>query len=322
MKTNHLLALSLAVSNIATVCLTTAATSQGMMEMGNLYGASPRGGAGGLGDAIKNIYGRGTTAPPVSKGSPASQMDPEDLSRFAAQANKSYLAGSAAQKAGKANIAIKEYGTAILIRERVWGVGDPAIAELARRQAELHKKAGRLADAENAYRKVLTSETRRFGPGAPEVTKTVASLAAVCEQQDKPKDASSFYRQLYALKLKAGGPGASDTKPLCLKIAKLLSATQDYAGAKQLLTDAITAEESSGNPDNAYLTQLYDCCSTVLHSTGQDTEAAAIESKSQTIKAAAAKRPADSELPPVPSAAPATPAPNADGAAPPTTSTK
>ncbi len=265
---------------------------QGMMEMGGVYGGAPRGSMGGLGDAVKGLYGRGAAVPQPSGSSRAPRLSQEDASQYATQANRSYTLATQAAKAGKKDIALKEHASAVPIRARMWGVGDPAIAEISRKQAEIYKQQGKLADVETCYRRVLAADTHRWGQGAPQLTKTVETLASLCDQQGKNKEALSFYRLLYGLKTKEGGLNSPGTKTVRIKLATLMTFTADFNGAEQLLKEGVATEEALPAHDNAYLGQLYDTYGALMREAGRPAEAALMEEKAKSAKDPAAAKPA------------------------------
>jgi tetratricopeptide (TPR) repeat protein len=312
---------TLAVS--LTVCLP--AGAQGLGEMGGAYAIPKPGGMGGLQNTLGNIYGRagipslGGPNKGVSRGvvSPAARISSEDLAAYTASANKSYTAALAALKAGKKDVALKEFGAALTIRERLWGSADPAVADIARRQAAIYAERGDKAKAEECWRKVLACEQRQFGGGAPELKKTLATLATLCDEQGNNREALSYYRQLYAIQRKAAGASAStapdpaDARPTRLKLVNLLTFTGDFPGAESLLKEAVTVES-----DNGYQAQLYDAYGALMREMGRDADATAMETKAQSLRGSA---PAVSETAPPESAPTGTPAPSTAPSTPPST---
>jgi tetratricopeptide (TPR) repeat protein len=270
------------------------AFAQGIGEMGGVY-ALPKGGPGNLRNTIDNLYNQRAFTPPQPGGggaagggqksgvigvsSPAAHMSPEQIAAYTSAAQKSYAAALAASKAGKDDIALKEYSSALAIRERVWGASDPAVADIARRQAALYSAAGKSTEAEAAWRKVLASDTRHFGPGAPELTKTISTLAALCDSQGNNREALGFYRQLFAIQQKHS-PSAPDSRATRVKICELMTFTGDYAGAESLLKEGLASPDS----DKKYQAQLYDCYGALLREQGRDSDATAMESKSATLR--------------------------------------
>lgn len=298
---------------LAATC--TPAFSQGVSEMGGIY-AIPKGGPGGLKNAVNGLYsgamgsigrsvnggsggggqhsggaGGGQHGGSLGNISPARRMSPGQISAYTAQAQRAYAAALAAQKAGKSDEAIKQFGVAISVREAVWGLGDPNIAEIARKQARLLTTAGRKGEAESAWRKVLASDQRHYGAGAPELTSTLSTLGSLAEARGDNREALNDYKQVFGIQSRAGASSA-ESKSSRLKVARLSMATGDFTTAESLLKEAMSTEESSASPDKAYEAQLYDTYASVLRSTNRAPDAIAIESK-----AAALHPPAPAEAP-------------------------
>jgi tetratricopeptide (TPR) repeat protein len=270
--------------------------AQGVSEMGGVY-AIPKGGMGGFGGAVKGLFngagnainrsvsGSGSSSGGQHSGvvggaSPARRLAPEQIASYTSQAQHAYAAALAAQKAGKSAEAIKQFGIAISVRENVWGLGDPNIAEIARKQAELLTAAGRKDEAETAWRKVLASDQRHYGAGARELVPTLTTLASLAEARGDSHETLNYYKQLFAIQNRLG----ADSKSSRMKVATLSMGTGDFTTAESLLKEALTSEESSASPDKAYEAQLYDAYASVLRSTNRATDAAAVESKAAALR--------------------------------------
>lgn len=305
--------------------------AQGIGEMGGVY-ALPKGGPGDLHKTVNSLYNQGRFAPPQPGGgggggqrsgviglkSPAAHMSEEQIAAYTASAQRAYANALAASKAGKTDVALKEFGTALSVRERVWGSSDPAIADIARKQAALYSSTGRTAEAETAWRKVLASETRQFGAGSPKLCKTISTIASLCDSQGNNREALNLYRQLFAIQKKDSKPGtdSADVRRTRVKLAELLTFTGDFAGAESLLKEGLAAETSASSPNSAYQAQLYNCYGALLREQGRDADASTMETKAAALRgtSAAAEKlgsnpPADAPVPPTEAAPAATQTP-------------
>lgn len=308
------------------------ACAQGIGEMGGVY-AFPKGGPGDLHKTVNSLYNQGRFAPPQPGGggggggqrsgvlgvkSPAAHMSEEQIAAYTASAQRAYANALAASKAGKTDLALKEFGTALAVRERVWGSSDPAIADIARRQATLYSSTGRTAEAETAWRKVLASETRQFGPGSPKLCKTISTIASLCDSQGNNREALNLYRQLFAIQQKQSqpGPDSADVRPTRIKLAELLTFTGDFGGAESLIKEALAAEDSAPSPNSGYQAKLYNCYGALLREQGRDADASAMETKAASLRGTSApaeklgsNSPDSAPLPPREAAPPATQTP-------------
>lgn len=279
--------------------------AQGVSEMGGVY-AIPKGGPFGLNKAVNGLFGGATGAinravngggggqrSGVVGGSiaPATRMSPGQIAAYTSQAQHAYAAGLAAQKAGKSAEAIKQFGIALSVREGVWGLGDPNIAEIARRQATLLSAAGKKNEAEAAWRKVLASDQRHYGAGAPELAKTLSTLGSLADDRGDAREALNCYKQLFGIQSRHA-PDSPDARAARLKVASLSMATGDFTTAESLLKEGMASQESSAQPDKAYEAQLYDAYAALLRQTNRATDAVAFETKAAALHAPPAAEPA------------------------------
>ena len=269
------------------------AYGQGISEYGSLLGAEGKPGAG-LHSAVQNIYSSAThqisgSIHGIQQLSSPNHIrptisDPSELAEYGKRANESYLSARQLAKAGKTCEAIRQYSNALLIRERIWGDSDPAVAELLKQQSELYMRKGNLHDCENNYRKLLAINVKRYGPGSKETDNLVASLAALCEQEGDNTDALTFYRQLVAIRTKFEPADSPTLKTARLKLATQLTLSSDYPPAEQILKQAIAAEDASPTPDTAYLCKCLDVYGGLLRETYHSDEAAKIEQRQKELE--------------------------------------
>jgi len=271
-----------------------AAFGQGISEYGGALGlqGKPSGAlVGGLGQTfasagkrVNNAINGGGSVSNISHIRP--MVAPEEAVSYGKQANEYYLAGQAACKQGNCHEAIRQFSSALLIRQRIWGDADPAVSQILLQQAELFRKTGQLHDCENNYRRLLSINTKRFGPGAKELDKTICNLADLCERQCDTTDALSFYQQLVAIRQRYELPDSVCLKTARLKLANTLTETCDYPAAEQILKDAIAREDASTTPDNAYLCKCLDSYGGLLRETFRSDEATKVEDRQRQLMTA------------------------------------
>jgi tetratricopeptide (TPR) repeat protein len=279
---------------VSCLVLAPAAFGQGISEYGGLLGAQGKP-SGSLVNTLTQTYGSaGQRVDNAINGSNYvsnighihAMVSPEEAASYGKQANNYYLAGQAALKQGNSHEAIRQFSSALLIRQRIWGDADPAVGQILLQQAELYRKTGALHDCENNYRRLLAINTKRYGPGAKELDKTICSLADLCERQCDTTDALSFYRQLVAIRQRYELPDSACLKSARLKLATALTETCDYPAAEQIFKDAIAHEDASATPDNAYLCKCLDSYGGLLRETFRSDEAVKVEDRQRQLMTA------------------------------------
>jgi tetratricopeptide (TPR) repeat protein len=272
--------------NLVLACMTLAAPvqAQGMPEYADIMGAQGKP-SGSVVNSLTQTYGSAGKSINNSLQMTRPQVDFDTAASYGKQANSHFLSAQQFVKQGKRNDAIREYGNALTIRQRVWGDSDPAVAELLKQQAELYRQEGQFHECEGDYRKLLAIDIKRYGPGSKQLDGAICNLAELCERQCSNEDALNYYQQLVAIRQRNNPPGCAQIKNARLKLALALTVTCDYPAAEQIFKVAISEEEAKPAPDKAYLCKVLDGYGGMLRETYRNDEAEKVEAQQRELQA-------------------------------------
>ncbi|HEY9785378.1 MAG TPA: tetratricopeptide repeat protein [Candidatus Obscuribacterales bacterium] len=245
---NNLAVLSL----VGLVASSAPASSQAIMEMGNVYAMpKPMGAVNSAQGAINNLYGSvgiptgGNSAAGVRG---AAGDNPKLAAVYVKQANDCYKLAQEKEKAGKLAEAQTLYLRSALCREAIWGFKDPAVWTIYGIVGKLAKKQKKYADMEAAYKKQLQYGIKHYGVGSFELVPVLETLAEALSDEKKYSDAVSYRKQVYELKKRKFGESDPLTiNALCDLAAAHLSAN-DIAQAKTAVAIGLKVREKAQEP--------------------------------------------------------------------------
>jgi tetratricopeptide (TPR) repeat protein len=115
------------------------------------------------------------------------------------ESNRLYDLAKQAEMKGKYAEAEQYYVKSVNIRQRYWGLRDPAVLTLQKTIGDLNLKQGRYEQAEQWYKLRLTHAVRKHGVGSYELCDNYENLARLYAKQNRWQDAANYYKLALAL---------------------------------------------------------------------------------------------------------------------------
>jgi len=179
-----------------------------------------------------------------------------------------------------------------LRKEERKGTEDLALAGTLYRLAILRRQQGEFAEAEQLYRRALEIREREQGPNHPDVALVLNNLAALEAARGNYDAAQPLLERALAIRQTALGEDDVLTAESLNNLALLHAALGDAAAAEPLYRRALSILEKTGTARGDELARVLDNYAALLHETGRDTDAEALEARARVMRAAAGRQPA------------------------------
>jgi tetratricopeptide (TPR) repeat protein len=166
------------------------------------------------------------------------------------------------------------------------GGEDLALAGTLYRLAILRRQQGEFAEAEQLYRRALEIRERVQGPNHPDVAMVLNNLAALEVAQGSYDVARPLLERALAIRQTALGDDNVLTAESLSNLALLQAAQGDAAAAEPLYRRALSILEKTNTPCPDELTRVLDNYAALLHETGRDVDAEALEARARVLRAA------------------------------------
>jgi tetratricopeptide (TPR) repeat protein len=172
------------------------------------------------------------------------------------------------------------------------GTQDLALAGTLYRLAILRRQQGDFAEAEQLYRRALEIRERVQGPNHPDVAMVLNNLAALEAAQGQYDAAQPLLERALAIRQTALGEDDVLTAESLNNLALLHAAQGDAAAAEPLYRHALSILEKTDTTRSDELARVLDNYAALLHETGRDADADALEARARVMRAAAGRQPA------------------------------
>jgi tetratricopeptide (TPR) repeat protein len=172
------------------------------------------------------------------------------------------------------------------------GAENLALAGTLYRLAILRRQQGEFAEAEQLYRRSLGIRERKQGPNHPDVATVLNNLAALEAAQGNYDAAQPLLERALAIRQTALGEDDVLTAESLNNLALLHAAKGDAAAAEPLYRRALSILEKTDTTRSDELARVLDNYAALLHETGRDADADALEARARVMRAAAGRQPA------------------------------
>jgi tetratricopeptide (TPR) repeat protein len=165
------------------------------------------------------------------------------------------------------------------------GISDLATAHTLYDLAILRRQQGALVEAEQLYRRALAIREREQGPNHPDVAVILNNLAGLEAAQGNYDAAQPLLERALTIRQTALGNEHGLTAQSLNNLALLYAAQDNAAAAEPLYQRALAILEKTDEPAEGELERVLDNYAALLHDTGRDTEAAALEARARMLHA-------------------------------------
>jgi tetratricopeptide (TPR) repeat protein len=172
------------------------------------------------------------------------------------------------------------------------GAEDLALAGTLYRLAILRRQQGEFAEAERLYQRALEIRERQQGPNHPDVALILNNLAALEAARGNYDAAQPLFERALAIRQTALGGDHVLTAESLNNLALLHAAQGDAAAAEPLYRRALSILEKTGTTRADELARVLDNYAALLHETGRDADAEALEARARVQRAAGGRQPA------------------------------
>jgi tetratricopeptide (TPR) repeat protein len=172
------------------------------------------------------------------------------------------------------------------------GTQDLALAGTLYRLAILRRQQGDFAEAEQLYRRALEIRERVQGPNHADVAMVLNNLAALEAAQGHYDAAQPLLERALAIRQTALGEDNVLTAESLSNLALLHAAKGDATAAEPLYQRALSILEKTNTPRPGDVARVLDNYAALLHETGRDADADALEARARVMRAAGGGQPA------------------------------
>lgn len=227
--------------------------AQGIAEMGAVY-SSPKGSAmmNSSKRTINNLYRAPNLVPGQKQGpgaAPKQGFNKAAIDQAGNQSLQLWNQGKSLEKAGKLSEAAGAYKKALDIRERIWGISDPAQIQLLTVLGNIYDRQGKSGLAEDSYRKVLKLASRKYGQESGVFCDALANLAGVLFKEKKFGEAASHYKHLALLYDRKYGSASAKTINAVAYQADCLIEAGSLDQASALLEEKLNKKDGTQQAD-------------------------------------------------------------------------
>jgi len=191
---------------------------------------------------------------------------------------------------GYFNRAEAGYNRALHILEDAAGKDSPELTPALNGLAELYFDVHRYSEAELLARRSAALVEANLGPAHPLLATALQDLAAVYHVQGQFEKAEPLYQRALRIREQALGANHPFVASTLINLAELESALGNYDRAAEHYARALEIRQSAFGADDPRVAQTLSGYAAVLRKTCHGREAAALETRSKTILAAAALR--------------------------------
>lgn len=164
------------------------------------------------------------------------------------------------------------------------GTSNLALATTLYNLAIMRRQQGAFAEAEQLYRRALEIREREEGPNHPDVATTLNNLAGLEAAQGHYEAAQPLLERALHIRQTALGENALTAQSLN-NLALLYAAQGNGTAAEPLYQRALSILEKADRAPQGDLERVLDNYAALLHETGRDAEAEALEARTRALRA-------------------------------------
>ncbi len=186
---------------------------------------------------------------------------------------------------------------ALTIREQVFGLDHPAIAESLNALAVLARLDGNYEQAEAIHSQALAIREQALGQQHPETALSLNNLGVLYLGQGKYEQAEPLLRQALSIREQVHGSEHLNTLLTILNLARLYGEQRKYEQAEQLLKDVLATSERVFEPEHPLIAHNLNLLARLSYDQGNYERAEQLWTRSLTIleKALGREHPATAE---------------------------
>ena len=172
---------------------------------------------------------------------------------------------------------------ALTIREQVFGLDHPAVAESLNALALLSRLQGNYEQAERFHQQALIIREKMLEPDHPATAESLNNLGVLYRIQGKYDQAEPPLQQALGIRERALGPEHPYTLMTFTNLAKLYLEQRKYEQAEQLLQQALTTGERVLKPGHTLIAQSLNLLARLSYEQGNHEQAEALWKRSLAI---------------------------------------
>jgi tetratricopeptide (TPR) repeat protein len=184
---------------------------------------------------------------------------------------------------GKYSDAEKLLKEALEIRERTLGLGHPDVARSLNNLAAIYRDEGKYDQAERLFQQALEIRKEKLGSEHPHLAETLNDLGLLYFKQNDYHQAEKYFKEALAIRQKTL-PGLPDEATSLNDLAILYRNQGKINQAEQYFQRALTIREQAFGSDHLSVADVLENYAVLLQETNQQTEAARMENRANTIK--------------------------------------
>jgi tetratricopeptide (TPR) repeat protein len=165
------------------------------------------------------------------------------------------------------------FRTAVAVKERVHGRGDPRFANALGNLALLLQETGRTDEAESHYREVIATEEKALGREHPDLARSLNNLANLLQDTGRSAEAEPLLREAIAIKERLLGSEHPSLATSLNNLANVLRSMGRTAESEPLYRGSMAIQEKAFGRDHPHVATSRHNLGVVLREAGRYDEA-------------------------------------------------